>query len=153
MPKAHVRLSHVWFGMVLGPDNKPFKTRTGENIKLTDLLDEAEERALAVVTEKNPELPESERKEIARIVGLGAIKYSDLLPNRQSDYVFSWEKMLALTGNTAPYLQYAYTRVRSIFRKAQETLTAGEKLEPKFEFEFSGRTHARQASAQFRPSS
>ncbi len=131
MPEVKVRLSHVWFGMILGPDNKPFKTRTGENIKLTDLLDEAEERALAVVTEKNPELPEAERKEIARIVGIGAIKYSDLLPNRQSDYVFSWEKMLALTGNTAPYLQYAYTRVRSIFRKAAETLTA--KVEPSFQ--------------------
>ena len=130
MPEAKVRLSHVWFGMILGPDNKPFKTRTGENIKLTDLLNEAEERALAVVTEKNPELPESERKEIARIVGLGAIKYSDLAPNRQSDYVFSWEKMLALNGNTAPYLQYAYTRVRSIFRKAAESLT--EKREPTF---------------------
>jgi arginyl-tRNA synthetase len=130
MPKLHVRLSHVWFGMILGPDNKPFKTRTGENIKLTDLLDETEDRALAVVTEKNPDLPESERREIARIVGIGAIKYSDLLPNRQSDYVFSWEKMLALTGNTAPYLQYAYTRVRSIFRKAEETMA--EKREPIF---------------------
>jgi arginyl-tRNA synthetase len=122
MPEVKVRLSHVFFGMILGPDNKPFKTRTGENIKLNDLLDEAEERALAVVTEKNAELPEAERKEIARIVGIGAIKYSDLLPNRQSDYVFSWQKMLALTGNTAPYLQYAYTRVRSIFRKAEETV-------------------------------
>jgi len=130
MPKVKTRLSHVWFGMILGPDNKPFKTRTGENIKLNDLLDEAEERALAVVTEKNAELPEAERKEIARIVGIGAIKYSDLLPNRQSDYVFSWEKMLALTGNTAPYLQYAYTRVRSIFRKAAESIT--EKREPIF---------------------
>ena len=130
MPEAKVRLSHVWFGMILGPDNKPFKTRTGENIKLTDLLNEAEERALAVVTEKNPDLPESERKEIARIVGLGAIKYSDLSPNRQSDYVFSWEKMLALNGNTAPYLQYAYTRVRSIFRRAAESVTTPQ--EPTF---------------------
>ena len=130
MPGAKVRLSHVWFGMILGPDNKPFKTRTGENIKLNDLLDEAEERALAVVTEKNPELPETERKEIARIVGLGAIKYSDLSPNRQSDYVFSWEKMLALNGNTAVYLLYAYTRVRSIFRKAEESII--EKMPPVF---------------------
>jgi len=133
MPKVNVRLSHVWFGMILGPDNKPFKTRTGENIKLADLLDEAEERALAVVTEKNPELPEGDRKEIGRIVGIGAIKYSDLLPNRQSDYVFSWEKMLALNGNTAPYLLYAYTRVQSIFRKVQETISTSDKLEPKFE--------------------
>jgi arginyl-tRNA synthetase len=131
MPDLKVRLSHVWFGMILGPDNKPFKTRTGDNIKLTDLLDEAEERALAVVTEKNPDLPESERKEIARVVGIGSIKYSDLLPNRQSDYVFSWEKMLALNGNTAVYLQYAYTRVRSIFRKAEESIA--EKREAIFE--------------------
>jgi len=129
-PKANVRLSHVWFGMILGPDNKPFKTRTGENIKLNNLLDEAEGRALGVVNQKNEERAESERREIARIVGIGAIKYSDLLPNRQSDYVFSWEKMLALTGNTAPYLQYAYTRVRSIFRKAADTVT--EKREPVF---------------------
>jgi arginyl-tRNA synthetase len=120
MPGVPVNLSHVWFGMILGPDNKPFKTRTGENVKLTDLLDEAEERALAVVNEKNAQMPEAERREIARIVGIGAIKYSDLLPNRQSDYVFSWEKMLALNGNTAPYLQYAYTRVRGILRKAEE---------------------------------
>ena len=130
MPSVKVQLSHVWFGKILGPDNKPFRTKEGENIKLNDLLDEAEERAFAVVTEKNPELPGAERKEIARIVGIGAIKYSDLLPNRQSDYVFSWEKMLALNGNTAPYLQYAYTRVRSIFRKAAETVT--EKREPIF---------------------
>lgn len=133
MPEAKVRLSHVWFGMILGPDNKPFKTRTGENIKLASLLDEAEQRALAVVTEKNPELPEAERNEIARIIGLGAIKYSDLLPNRQSDYVFSWDKMLALQGNTAPYLQYAYARVRSIFRKAEEATHPAEKLAPAFE--------------------
>jgi arginyl-tRNA synthetase len=84
---------------------------------LADLLDEAEERALKVVAEKNPELPESERRNIARVVGLGAVKYADLLPNRQSDYVFSWDKMLALSGHTAPYLQYAYARIRSIFRK------------------------------------
>jgi arginyl-tRNA synthetase len=133
MPEVAVRLSHVWFGMILGADNRPFKTRTGENIKLTDLLDEAEERALAVVTEKNPDLPEAERKEIARIVGMGAIKYSDLLPNRQSDYVFSWDKMLALNGNTAPYLQYAHTRVRSIFRKAGETMHPSMKIAPRFE--------------------
>ena len=84
-------------------------------------LDEAEERAFKIVTEKSSELPESQRREIARVVGLGAVKYADLLPNRQSDYVFSWDKMLALQGNTAPYLQYAYARIRSIFRKAAET--------------------------------
>lgn len=118
-PEARVRLAHVWFGSILGEDGKPFKTRTGDTVKLAELLDEAEERALRVVTDKNPDLAEAERREIARIVGLGAVKYADLLPNRQSDYVFSWDKMLALSGNTAPYLQYAHTRIRSIFRKAE----------------------------------
>jgi arginyl-tRNA synthetase len=115
------KLAHVWFGSILGEDGKPFKTRSGETVKLADLLDEAEERAFKIVSEKNPDLPEAERREIARVVGLGAVKYADLLPNRQSDYVFSWDKMLALQGNTAPYLQYAYTRIRSIFRKTGET--------------------------------
>lgn len=117
--RSEVKLAHVWFGSILGEDGKPFKTRSGETIKLADLLDEAEERALKVVTEKNPDLPEAERKEIARVVGLGAVKYADLLPNRQSDYVFSWDKMLSLSGNTAPYLQYAYARIQSIFRKGE----------------------------------
>jgi arginyl-tRNA synthetase len=120
-PEAKVRLAHVWFGSILGDDGKPFKTRSGENIKLAGLLDEAEERALMIVTEKNPAMPETERREIARIIGLGAVKYADLLPNRQSDYVFSWDKMLSLQGNTAPYLQYSYVRIRSIFRKAEES--------------------------------
>ena len=115
------KLAHVWFGSILGENGKPFKTRSGETVKLADLLDEAEERAFKIVSDKSPALPESQRCEIARIVGLGAVKYADLLPNRQSDYVFSWDKMLALQGNTAPYLQYAYARVRSIFRKAGET--------------------------------
>src|SRR3954471_11033731 len=123
-PEAPVKLTHVWFGKILGPDNKPYKTRSGETVKLADLLDEAEKRALDVVREKNNEredqLPEKELSEIARIVGIGAVKYSDLLPNRQSDYVFSWEKMLALTGNTAVYLLYAYTRLRGIASKANE---------------------------------
>ena len=119
-PEAMVKLAHVWFGTILGEDGRPFKTRSGEVIRLSNLLDEAEERAGKIVLEKNPELPAGERKEIARIVGIGAVKYADLLPNRQTDYVFSWDKMLALTGNTAPYLQYAYTRIRSIFRKVEE---------------------------------
>jgi len=118
-PKNDVKLAHVWFGSILGEDGKPFKTRSGETVKLADLLDEAEERALKIVSDKNPDLPEAQRREIARVVGLGAVKYADLLPNRQSDYVFSWDKMLALQGNTAPYLQYAYTRIRSIFRKSE----------------------------------
>lgn len=116
-PDAKVKFAHVWFGSILGEDNKPFKTRSGEVVKLSDLLDEAEERAFKVVSEKSTELGESQRREIARIIGIGAIKYADLLPNRQTDYVFSWDKMLALHGNTAPYLQYAYARIRSIFRK------------------------------------
>jgi arginyl-tRNA synthetase len=110
-PEAQIKLAHVWFGSILGEDGKPFKTRSGETVKLADLLDESE----------IAELPEAERKEIARVVGLGAIKYADLLPNRQSDYVFSWDKMLALNGNSAPYLQYAYARTRSVFRKASES--------------------------------
>ena len=116
-PQAKVKLAHVWFGSILGEDGKPFKTRSGEVIRLSDLLDEAEERVLKLVSEKSPELPEEQRREIARVVGIGAVKYADLLPNRQSDYVFSWDKLLALSGNTAPYLQYAYARIRSIFRK------------------------------------
>jgi len=124
MPGGSLRFSHVWFGSILGDDGKPFKTRSGETIKLTDLLDEAEERALRLVTEKNPGLPDAERREIARILGIGAVKYADLLPNRQSDYVFSWDKMLSFQGNTAPYLQYSHVRIQSIFRKAAEASLA-----------------------------
>jgi len=115
-----VRLWHIGFGKILGDDNKPYRTRSGDTVKLADLLDEAEQRAFLLVSEKNPDLPEGERRNIARVVGLGAVKYADLLPNRQSDYLFSWDKMLALNGNTAPYLQYAYARICSIFRKAQD---------------------------------
>ena len=121
-PEAKVKLAHVWFGSILGDDGKPFKTRSGETVRLSELLDEAEERAFKAVSEKNPELPDPRRREIARIVGIGAVKYADLLPNRQSDYVFSWDKLLALNGNTAPYLQYAYARIRSIFRKGNVEL-------------------------------
>ena len=116
-PDTKVKLAHVWFGSILGDDGKPFKTRSGETVRLSELLDEAEERAFKAVSEKSPELPDARRREIARVVGIGAVKYADLLPNRQSDYVFSWDKLLALNGNTAPYLQYAYARIRSIFRK------------------------------------
>ena len=118
---AKVRLSHVWFGAILGEDGRPFKTRSGETVRLSDLLDEAEERALAIVSAKNPELPEAERRSIARTIGLGAVKYADLQPNRQGDYVFSWQKMLSFQGNTAPYLQNAAVRIGSIFRKVQES--------------------------------
>jgi len=116
---GRVKLAHVWFGSILGDDGKPLKTRTGENVKLADLLDEAEARAFQVVSEKNSALPEAERRAIARVIGLGAVKYADLLPNRQSDYVFNWDKILALNGNTAPYLQYAFARIQSIFRKGE----------------------------------
>jgi arginyl-tRNA synthetase len=125
-PEARVKLAHVWFGSILGDDGKPFKTRSGDTVKLAGLLDEAEERAFAVVSEKNPDLPEPQRRQIGRVVGLGAIKYADLLPNRQSDYVFSWDKMLAFNGNTAPYLQYAYARIQSIFAKGAIQNTPSE---------------------------
>ena len=125
-PEATTRLFHVWFGTILGEDGKPFKTKSGTTIKLAGLLDEAEERAYQVVEQKNPELSQEQKIEIARVVGIGALKYADLLPNRQSDYVFSWDKMLALTGNTAVYLLYAYTRIQSIFRKGEVEVPFGE---------------------------
>lgn len=112
------QLRHIGFGKILGEDGKPFKTRSGDTVKLADLLDEAEERAQKVVAEKRPDLTAEEQKEIARIVGIGAVKWQDLLPNRQSDYVFSWDKMLALQGNTAPYVQYQYTRAAKVVRDA-----------------------------------
>ena len=110
-------LEHVWFGTILGEDGKPIKTREGEPVKLEALLDEAEERALGVVRDKNPSLSDQEHTEIARVVGLGAVKYADLMQNRTADYRFSWDKLLAFEGNTAPYLQYVYARIRSIFRR------------------------------------
>jgi len=113
------KLVHVGFGKIMGDDGKPFKTRSGDTVKLGDLLDEAEKRAWEIVSAKSAELPEAQKKEIARVIGLGAVKYADLLPNRQSDYIFSWDKMLALQGNTAPYLVYAYARIKSIFRKPE----------------------------------
>jgi len=121
-----VALIHVAFGTMMGPDGRPFKTREGGTVKLMDLLDEAEKRAYELVTRKNEEdvaagraqpLSEDQRRDIAHKVGIGAVKYADLAQSRTSDYVFSWEKMLSLDGNTAPYMQYAYARVRSIFRK------------------------------------
>ncbi len=112
-------LHHVTFGSVLGEDGKPLKTREGENVKLKDLLDEAIERAKSVVEEKNPDLSQDKKDQIARAVGIGAVKYADYLNNRTSDYVFSFDKMLAMDGNTAPYMQYAYARIKSIERKSQ----------------------------------
>ncbi len=114
---AGLELQHVPFGMMLGQDRRPFKTREGGTIKLMDLLTEAADKAYELVSEKSPALPEDTRREIARVVGIGAVKYADLCQNRTSDYVFSWDKMLSMEGNTAPYMQYAYARIRSIFRK------------------------------------
>jgi arginyl-tRNA synthetase len=113
-------LHHVTFGSVLGEDAKPLKTRSGENVELKELLDEAEERAHKVVNEKNPELSDDEKDKIAKAVGIGAVKYADFSNNRTSDYVFSFDKMLAMEGNTAPYMQYAYARVQSIKDKGKE---------------------------------
>ena len=110
-------LRHVAFGSILGEDRKLMKTRSGDNVPLRDLLNEAGERALKVVEEKNSTLTSEEKNEIARIIGLGAVKYAELSQYRMSDYVFAWDKMLSFQGNTAPYLQNAYVRIRSIFRK------------------------------------
>ncbi len=114
-----INLEHHAFGTMMGNDGKPFKTRSGDTVKLAELLEEAIERAEAVVAEKNTELNQEERKNVARKVGIGAVKYADLSKTRTNDYLFSWESMLSFEGNTAPYLQYAYTRIRSIFRKAE----------------------------------
>ena len=111
-------LEHHMFGMMLGKDGKPFKTRAGGTVKLADLLDEALERARRLVAEKNPEMSADELENLAKVVGIGAVKYADLSKNRTTDYVFDWDNMLAFEGNTAPYMQYAYTRVLSVFRKA-----------------------------------
>ncbi len=119
-----VSLEHVAFGMMLGSDGRPFRTRKGGTVKLAELLDQAVGRARELVEQKNPpsgrvglDLSDDEKDEISRVVGVGALKYADLAQNRTSDYVFSWDKMLSLDGNTAPYMQYAYARIRSIFRK------------------------------------
>ena len=114
-----VPLEHPMFGMMLGKDGKPFKTRAGGTVKLADLLDEALERARKLVAEKNPDMPADELEKLANVVGIGAVKYADLSKNRTTDYVFDWDNMLAFEGNTAPYMQYAYTRVLSVFRKAE----------------------------------
>ncbi|MEY2498498.1 MAG: arginyl-tRNA synthetase [Verrucomicrobiota bacterium] len=111
-------LRHIPFGSILGEDRKLMKTRSGENVPLRDLLDEAIERARKIIEEKNPELTESEKIDIAQKVGVGAVKYYDLSQYRMTDYIFSWDRMLSFQGNTAPYLQNAYVRIRSIFRKA-----------------------------------
>jgi len=123
-----VRLEHITFGSMLGEDGRPLKSRSGENVRLEELLDEAVERAQAVVDEKNPTLPQDARRRIAQAVGIGAVKYADLSQSRTSDYIFSFDKMLAMDGNTAPYLMYAYARIKSIERKGgieDSTVPAG----------------------------
>jgi arginyl-tRNA synthetase len=121
-------LRHIIFGSVLGEDRKLMKTRSGENVPLRELLEEACRRARKIIDEKNPGLSEEEKTDIAEKIGMGAVKYADLSQYRTTDYIFSWDKMLSLHGNTAPYLQNAYVRIRSIFRKAGEAAPKIEKL-------------------------
>jgi arginyl-tRNA synthetase len=145
--EPHHRIDHVTFGSVLGEDRRPLKTRAGGTVKLRELLDEAESRALALVEERaraaQTEPPDAQaddpfsgqaaqagRAEIARRVGIGAVKYADLRNDRRTDYIFSWDKMLALTGNTAPYMMYAYARIRSIYRKAAERIGSPDVYAP-----------------------
>src|SRR5437667_2983708 len=118
---------HITHGSILGEDRKLMKTRSGENVPLRELLDEACARARKIVEEKNPDLSDAEKIDIAQKIGIGAVKYADLSQYRMTDYVFSWDKMFSLQGNTAPYLQNAYVRNRSIIRKAGETQT---KIDP-----------------------
>jgi len=117
--KETTQLEHMGFGTVNGKNGKPFKTREGTSVKLSGLLDEAENRAYDLVKEKNPELPEEELKNIGRVVGIASVKYADLSKNRNSDYIFDWDLMLSFDGNTAPYLLYAYTRIASIFQRGK----------------------------------
>ena len=118
---------HITFGSILGENRKLMKTRSGENVPLRDLLEEAVQRARKIIEEKNPDLSEPEKIDIAEKVGIGAVKYYDLSQYRMTDYIFSWERMLSFQGNTAPYLQNAYVRIRSIFRKAGEEFVAPAK--------------------------
>jgi arginyl-tRNA synthetase len=122
--RPQASLEHAAFGMVLGEDGRPYKTRSGENVKLSALIDEAVERAERAVAERNPDLGEAERRAVAEAIGVAAIKYADLSNDRARDYVFSFDRMLAFEGNTGPYLLYALVRIRSIFRTAAERLGA-----------------------------
>jgi arginyl-tRNA synthetase len=127
-PKESVSLEHTAFGMILGKDKKPFKTRAGDSVRLASVLAEAEERATAIINHKvesrGGTLSPAERADIGRAVGIGALKYADLSSERIKDYVFDWDRMLAFEGNTAPYLQNAYVRIRSIFRKGEASFEA-----------------------------
>jgi arginyl-tRNA synthetase len=124
------RAVHVAFGNMLGADRKMFKTRSGESVKLQELITEAIERGVASVADKNPELEIDERERVGRMIGIGAMKYADLSSDRIKDYVFDWDRMLAFEGNTGPYLQYAHARIRSIFRRAEVSAEAVRDIVP-----------------------
>ncbi len=128
--RESTRMAHVAFGSVLGSDRKMLKSRTGDSVKLVELLDEAVQRAEASIAEKNPELSPAERQKVARMIGIGAVKYADLSSDRIKDYVFDWERMLSFDGNTAPYLQYAHARICSIFRRAGTSRDAARHTTP-----------------------
>ena len=123
------QLEHKNFGMMLGKDGKPFKTRSGDTVKLADLLDEAIERADVLISQKSTALSEQEKADVIEAVGIGSVKYADLSKNRTTDYVFDWDNMLSFEGNTAPYMQYAYTRIRSIFNRSQIALSEVEQAQ------------------------
>ena len=123
------QLEHKNFGMMLGKDGKPFKTRSGDTVKLADLLDEAIERAGVLISQKSTALSDQEKAEVIEAVGIGSVKYADLSKNRTTDYVFDWDNMLSFEGNTAPYMQYAYTRIRSIFNRSQIALSEVEQAQ------------------------
>mgnify|MGYP000237447916 CR=1 FL=1 len=120
-----VPLEHHMFGMMLGKDGKPFKTRSGGTVKLSELLDEAESRASDLIAQKSADLPADEKVKVVHAVAMGAVKYADLSKNRTTDYIFDWDNMLTFEGNTAPYLQYAYTRIQSIFRRVGDEAQPG----------------------------
>lgn len=127
--RSNSQLEHIAYGTMMGEDGKPFKTRSGDTVKLRDLLDESIKRAFELVSEKNPDLAEVDRQQIAETVGIAAVKYSDLSKNRTSDYVFDWSTMLSFEGNTAPYLLYAYARIQSVLRRlAEEGVTPGQQI-------------------------
>ena len=123
------QLEHKNFGMMLGKDGKPFKTRSGDTVKLADLLDEAIERAGVLISQKSTALSDQEKADVIEAVGIGSVKYADLSKNRTTDYVFDWDNMLSFEGNTAPYMQYAYTRIRSIFNRSQIALSEMEQAQ------------------------
>ena len=126
-------MNHVSFGSVLGADRKMLKSRSGETVKLAALLDEAVERADAAIAEKNPGMSKDERASVAQMIGIGAVKYSDLSTDRVKDYIFDWERMLSFDGNTAPYLQYAHARICSIFRRADVDRRTVRAIQPKLD--------------------